>query len=211
MKGLLRKDFYMAVAYCRTIFIVLLLFLLLGVFEGASLFFIIYPAILMGTLPMTLYSYDEREHWCGYCRTMPVSSKDYVTAKYLFGFLSVCGYALLAALLSLIIQIPQGTFSIAIPLSRAGAALVTGLMGQCLTMPFLIKLGAEKGRMIYLVTLCIVCAAATFFQMYLPDGGLSIVWKMKVELAGMLAVLIVLWAASWQLSVKFYEKREFYS
>lgn len=208
MKGLLLKDFYMAWKYCRPFFFILLMFLVLGNLDTGNLFFIMYPAILMGMIPMTLYSYDERERWCTYSQTMPVSRQSYVTEKYLFGFLAVVFYAAILTIVSLILtKIAGREVCWSALLAEIGVILMLGLFSQIVTMPLLMKLGAEKGRMVYLLVIGVMCGviayAVTFYEL---DAG-RFADKNPGVGSGLL-LIFVLYFLSWLLSVRLYKKRE---
>ena len=84
MKGLIRKDLYMLWKYMKAMLIAVGVFAVLS-FAGNNdnLILTIYPGIITGMLPMTLLTYDEMEHFCPWCDSLPVTRKDYVTAKYL--------------------------------------------------------------------------------------------------------------------------------
>lgn len=206
MKGLLLKDSYMAWKYCRSFLFIVVIFSAFGTLGGENMFFLIYPAFLMGMMPMTLYTYDERERWCLYSRTMPVSGKTYVTAKYVFGLLAVLAYALFIAVLSLVKQAVAGGVLISIP-GTICMVLFTGLVGQSVTMPFLMKLGSEKGRLVYLIMIGVMCAVGSLIAssgLLTPAAFLG----MKLGFLTVLLIAAAMFVGSWILSVKFYEKRE---
>ena len=100
MKGLLRKDLYMTLAYFRIFLAMMALFLVVGYFAEDSMFLIIYPMIIGMMLPVSLLSYDERFHWNRTCDAMPCSRAQVVSSKYLLTLLSV----LLLFVLTMLIQ-----------------------------------------------------------------------------------------------------------
>jgi len=87
LKGLLKKDFCLSVSYCRSLFLIVIVFAVIGTLQKDNFFFILYPAIMVSMVSVTLLSYDEREHFCFYCAAMPVKRSVYVSAKYLIGLI----------------------------------------------------------------------------------------------------------------------------
>ena len=57
MKGLLLKDFYMAMKYCRTYVVIAVVFSLFSIWGNTS-FLIAYPILLASVIPVNLISYD---------------------------------------------------------------------------------------------------------------------------------------------------------
>ena len=58
MKGLILKELYMVKSYCKMHLLLLLGFGVLGILDGENAFFLLYPAVMAGTIPMTLLAYD---------------------------------------------------------------------------------------------------------------------------------------------------------
>ena len=87
MKGLLRKDIYMAAQYYRAVLLVVAVFLLLTIFGDGSLIFLAYPTMISGMLPITLLSYDTHFKWEQYSGTLPYTRAQLVTVKYLVGLI----------------------------------------------------------------------------------------------------------------------------
>ena len=104
MKGLLLKDWYMIAKYNRIFLLVLLVISAMLYFDGNTCFFAIYLCVLTGTLPVSALSYDDREKWCAYCQTMPVTRAEYVGGKYILGCLFAAAAVALSALPLLVYQ-----------------------------------------------------------------------------------------------------------
>ena len=64
MKGFLKKDLYLTISYCRSIFLIVAVFIAVGCVQTENYFFIFYPAIMVSLISVSLLSYDEREHFC---------------------------------------------------------------------------------------------------------------------------------------------------
>ncbi len=75
MKGLLLKDWYMILKYCRAFLVILVIFMGVSAVSESALFFALYPMILVTMVPVTLMSYEEKSGWNIYCDTMPSTRK----------------------------------------------------------------------------------------------------------------------------------------
>ena len=60
MKGLLLKDWYMMKQYCRYYLFCAVGFTALSVISSGNMFFVFYPCLLCGMIPVNLIGYDER-------------------------------------------------------------------------------------------------------------------------------------------------------
>ena len=108
MKGLLRKDLYMAAAFCRTYLLILVVFLAVGAVNNENSFFLIYPMIIGVMLPVSLIGYDERFKWHVACDALPVSRAQAVSSKYILTLLIVGLVFLLTMLVQAVVMIrPQ--------------------------------------------------------------------------------------------------------
>ena len=85
MKGLLLKDWYMIKTYCKLYLVMAVLFLAASFVSSDNLFFVFYPCLLCGMIPVNLLAYDERSHWTQYSCTLPYTRAQLVCAKYLVG------------------------------------------------------------------------------------------------------------------------------
>lgn len=206
MKGLLLKDFYLLTKYCRMIFIFVFVFLVCSPFFGSDYtLFIFYPCAIVSLIPMSLYSYDEREKWCDYSITLPVSKSQFVSAKYIIGLLCNLVMIFIVAIVQAFQMINTGVFT------RSGYfSIIVSLLSICLIapsilMPFIFKFGTEKGRIVYFIVIGSICAlfgifAANQMQFSSLLDGLNIIIIFLVSVG--------IYIASWLLSIHFYKKRE---
>lgn len=209
MKGLLLKDFYMAKKYCRSYLFVLVAFLAAGFF-GGNTFMMIFPALLIGMLPVTLISYDEREKWCLYCETMPYSKCQLVSSKYLLGLISVLAVTVLDVAVLTVGMMARNAENVGeiLLLNMSPAMIAVGLLGSGLVLPFIFWLGVEKGRIAYYLLLILISSATAFLTQVgaekdLPTSALdgASAWLIA-------ALAVVVYAISWAVSTVLYKKRE---
>lgn len=204
MIGLLRKDLYMAWAYCKTFLLILAVFIAVGLSGEENSFFILYPMIIGMMLPVSLISYDERFKWHLCCDAMPVSRAMVVSSKYILTLLTV----LLVFALTMLAQwfrlsrlgTPERIWEL------PGLLLPMGLVGPAILMPVIFRLGVEKGRLFYFVLVGVVCAAAVFFG----SGQNPVNPTAQVALPGwvLIPVSLGIFLLSWPLSIALYKRRE---
>lgn len=206
MKGLLLKDFYMTVKYCRILLVFIVIFSAASLADGNMGFFSTFPVLMAGMLPVTLLSYDEKEKWHIYSGTFPYSRTQIVSSKYVFGLLATLAALVLSASVLAVRSYTSGTFAAVSFLSTVAGMLAAGLAGSALVLPFIFKLGAEKGRIMYYVVIIAVFALGTAIQGVKTETGFTVGPLTLIAMTSVGAV--VLFAASWIASVFFYRKRE---
>ena len=209
MKGLLLKDFYMAAKYCRTYILIGVVFIAVS-FAGAdsqNMFFVFYPCLLCGMIPVNLLAYDERSRWIEYSGTMPYTKAQIVSAKYLLGVI-VQGAMLIAVGIAQAVRMHMaGTFQPGAYALIMSSILAMATITSSISMPFMFRWGVEKGRIAYYCMIGFVCAGGYLGSVFFTEGT-----QLAVN-QGMLMVILCLlgvgiYAASWLASIAMYQKRE---
>jgi len=207
MKGLLLKDFYMIMKYCRLYLLIAAAFILGSLGSDDTFFFIFYPCLISGMIPVTLLGYDERSKWCQYCGTLPYSKTQIVSGKYFIGlFVQIAVIALSAVAQAFRMNI-HGIFDTKSYLMLMELLLIMSFFSSSIALPFMFKYGVEKGRIAYFMMIGVVCAgsimgASLFRAMEINEVSVG-AWLWIFCIAAM-----VLYALSWYLSIVFYRKRE---
>ena len=206
MRGLIQKDFYLMFKYCKMVMLISLVFTCVPVFAGeGSAFIMFYPFVIATMLPVSVISYDERDKWNTYCGTLPVTRADYVSAKYICGIVIMLVLLVVGAASQYIAAVRAGSFSVAKYLSLLATLTLIGCAAPGFALPFVLKLGVEKGRIAYYIIIGFFCA----ISVWLPDnadfaqGGIGVASPVML-----IAAAVVIYAVSWYLSIHFYEKRE---
>ena len=202
MKGLMIKDFYMTLKYCKFLFLADVVFIAVSFFSADNIMFMMFPIIFSGVIPVTLLSYDERCGWNVYSGTMPYSRAQIVSAKYLMGIL--IGLITSAVILGLMILRMNifGEMNIAEALISVGTIFVTSMLLPAICLPFCIQFGTEKGRIVYFLVILLITAAVGGL---LGDG--SIFENVKVILPIIPAAIVLIYAVSWVISVVLYKRK----
>jgi len=207
MRGLLLKDLYMTKKYCKAYLLIIAVFVAVSFASNENLFFVFYPCLLCGTIPVNLLAYDERSRWLQYSETMPYTKEQIVSSKYLIG-LGIQIAVLLITGISQAIRMSIGkAFALGEYLVLMMLLLIMALLASSVALPFMFKRGVEKGRMAYYVMIGIVCAGSMIFSNLLSGG-----FQSEMKLNGILPIVCIvgigIYALSWYLSIVFYKKRE---
>ena len=206
MRGLLLKDFYMMIKYCKMFLLFAVVFFGAAIVEPDNLFFLVYPVVLAGMIPVNLLAYDEREKWDLYSASLPYTRSQIVSVKYLLGM----GINLFLFVLAMAVLTIQGmknhTLAMTENLELCALVFSLGLLSPMVVLPFSFKWGTEKGRIAYIISIAVVCGI--IFS--LTSGGIldSGLFQMKISALIVMVVMIVLYAVSWRLSIHFYQKKE---
>ena len=206
MKGLLLKDLYMVKAYCKAYLLIAVVFFVVSLSDNGNFFFAFYPCLLCGMIPVNLQGYDERSRFLQYSATLPYTKAQIVSAKYLVGLLTQVVVLVLIGVAQGVKMAVSGTFVFAEFAPMLLTALAISTLTPAIIMPFIFKYGVEKGRIAYYVMIGLVCAVGVPFSGVFKDasGGIS----SSVLFAAVAVAAIGIYALSWALSIRLYEKRE---
>ena len=154
MKGLLLKDWYQVRTSMKTMYLTVAFVLVIWVFStsNAYVFPVSYAAIFLGILPVNLLTYDQSVGWVEYGRTLPVSKKTLVAEKYLIGLFCAAAAVVIGGLFVTVIPLRTGTAPDEDVLSLLAGSVCAILLINGISLPLLYRFGAEKARMIYVLT-----------------------------------------------------------
>jgi len=207
MKGLLLKDWYMMKKYCRYYLFATVGFIILSLMTDGNMFFVFYPCMLCGMIPVNLIGYDERSRWMEYSSTMPYTKAQIVSGKFIIGLLTQLATMLVIGTAHTVKMVATGVF---IPGELAVLMLlllIVSTLSSSICLPFIFKLGVEKGRTAYYVMIGFVCGASALASGLLADQPASEL-QPSLVLAILAVVGIGVYVFSWYLSIAFYKKRE---
>lgn len=208
MVTLLRKDFYLI---GKNIWILIVSALFVSFVPRLENFGSVYLSVLTMTLPLTTMAYDEHCHWDKYLAMTPCRPETVVLSKYLF----TAGLAVAAIGFSLLICCAQAAaagaaYDMGETLAARVSPLVMVLTVNAVTMPTVFRFGVEKGRLAMIVLMGVIfgilAGGAQIIGMERMFGWMDRVSPAVLGLAAA-AVVIIMNAASFLLSVRFYRKR----
>ena len=196
MKGLFIKD--AAYMMSSRTWVISVAMMALLAFQGPS-FVLCYSAVLAVSMMQSTFNYDEFEGGMSFLMTLPVTRRAYVREKYAFAAVMCLIMTSSAAVISFIMQTVTGA-----PADQGEwpSGLISAL---AVSMPCIIRLGVEKGRMISTASMM-----ATFIIMLaIAKVGLLA----DVDLASFSAIVIaaaaVMLAVSYRISLGLMTKKEY--
>ena len=207
MKGLLLKDWYMVVKSCKAYLLISLVFIGASIMSDDNFFFILYPCILSGMIPVTLLGYDERSKWDQYCAALPYTKAQIVSGKYLIGMAAQIGMLVLSTVVQGIRMQVKGTFSWESFGSILSMLAAISFLAPAVSLPPMFRWGTEKGRMAYYISVGLICGISAFL---VSVSGITVLGSLPSSTAMLLLGLaaLVAYGVSWYLSIVFYRKRE---
>ena len=199
MKGLLIKDFLLMKNYKQ----VMLFMLVIGIFLGMNdiSFAAGYILIFVSILSMSTITYDEANHGLNTLFTLPISKSDYVKEKYLFSLI-ITG---IGFVLVLILSRFRNFMEIVTVLS-------TSLLLLSISLPFQLKEGNEKGRIVLFVVVFGFIFLFVFLNQFIPKFFESIETILNtldptMFSVGLLLTSLILYFISMMISIQVYNKR----
>ncbi|MEG2073455.1 MAG: ABC-2 transporter permease [Angelakisella sp.] len=212
MKGLMLKEYYLLKRYRKIYLLYILIFGAGATFTGNAGMYGAMAVIWMSTIPLSSFSMDEACKWDKMAVSSPVSRRQIVTSKYLVFVISA-----LAAMVMTLIMVGVGTLinpgDMNFLESFVSVLAAMTLMGTAtmILLPIVIKLGAEKGRMImglvFGLAFMIIMMMGAFTTISYNHGGQEQAIAL-MALVIMPLVMLVSGIISYLVSCKIYEKRE---
>ena len=157
MYGLMQKDLCLLFQRSRALIVLIGVGILMGFTTDGS-FVVGYLTMICAILTIGTISYDEFDNGYPFLLTLPVTRKNYVTAKYLFCLASnLAGWAAASVIFAGCCLVKGEGFRME-QLTEALAFLpVAGLM-TAVMLPLQLKYGAEKSRLALAVLAGVVVA-----------------------------------------------------
>lgn len=219
MLGLLYKD-QMTIwsSYRKNFLLVIVLYACMAF--AMDMPFLLYALVFVGGMYITsTLSFDEMSHWDAYVRTLPVSPRQIVGAKYLLslGWMGVS--FVLAEILLTVCDLIKGQPTENLLVNLAGCLVSLGLVliYYALTFPLSYKLGAARARSGVILAIGIsvglVCfaiyAAKTNSDTVFSVSTMSETALLFSLCGGIIGVGVLLYILSWVVSTAIYTKKEF--
>lgn len=201
MKGLLVKDLLVMIKSKK----VILFMLFIGIVGGINdiSFATGYILMVLTILSLSTISYDEANHGLKTLFTLPISKSDYVKEKYLFSLIITgIGFVFVTIL---------GCFS------KSGfmetlIILSTALFLLAISLPFQLKEGNEKGRIVLLVVVFGCTFLFAFLNRFFSEFFESIEETLNaldptMFSVGLLITSFILYFISMLISIRVYNKK----
>ena len=215
MKSLILKDLYNIGHNAKSmLFILLVLAVTLVPTSGGVEGYMITCAIMCSMMIVTTFAFDDSSKWTRYALIMPVSKKELVAGK--FAVLAIfCGVgSVFGLLVGLISRVAMD--KAALVLTETGElmllALVAWVIGFALgsmLIPLVLKFGAEKGRILLLVSVLVPTAILFGAYQLLAMLGVEFTDRLVLLLLCCSPVAALAWSyGMYQISCQIFKKQE---
>lgn len=218
MKGLLLKDFRFIMQQSRMFLIILFMIASFMIFQGADSapFVIAYTSMMGGILVLNTISYDEFEHSITFLMTLPITRKEYVKEKYVFGVLGILSLWGISTAVCLLVGLDRFQEIII----SALAILLVIMVSEMIMIPIQLKFGGDKGRIV-LIVIVMACVLLGFILKGCIQRGTEteiLYYKIAEAAASVsgwwytvaaIVFLVIETLVSYRISVRMIEKKEY--
>lgn len=211
MKGLLVKDLINLRALLKIYGAIVVVWFFISLWNGQPEFFSGIMVMFVVMIPITTLSYDDSCKWDLFAVASPVSRKQIVLSKYILMMIALVLSAGIAFAGNLLMgESPEESLFLATLLFPFG--IIIGSV----VLPIIFKLGAEKGRFVFVAVIAVIVALVSFAGPKLTavlnageflDTAISMgrwTWLGILTVAAVGLGLISMW-----LSGRIYAKKEF--
>lgn len=214
MKGLLYKDIVVLKKQISTLLLFVLVyggFCVAGVFDFSIIGALI--AVFGLTIPMSSVALDDTSHWDRYAAATPAGRKGIVAGKYLFTLLVILVSSLAGTAVMVLLSLAGLTDTP--PIELVGISLSCGtvtLLLDAILLPFLLKYGAEKARIISMITFVIIFGGAILLGGLMNNGAAMPQlpdWLVTALPAVFGLISVGGFALSFAISLGIYNRKEF--
>lgn len=208
MKGLLLKEFLMLKKGWVTLVIFFIAFGIGGV--GSDFICFMLP-LFVAILLYGHINYDEQSKWQQYSIALPYGRKMIVSAKYAaMAIGAVVSTVLVVLLYGVTVAMEKAEFSLKDLVGHLVLSLAIGIIYPTFFLPLAYKFNSEKGRTIMLFLNGASGAIAVFLASTIETTGILAKLSNYTNILPYIAIaaVLVLFALSWLISVKVYEKRD---
>lgn len=217
MKGLFVKDLKLMSGQKKFVFLVFLIACMLTA-TNSAMFVGNYLMIFCSVLVISTISYDEFDNGNAFLFTLPISRKEYVREKYIFG-LGVCMVVCFITTLVIV-----GYQSVVVEHYNWVEGIISSISGIFVSafllsfmIPLQLKFGSEKGRLVLAgisgiigVIGFVAVGTTKKFDIAIDEltHWLDAIYPGAVA-AGFVVVVLVMIVISYLISVRVMEKKEF--
>ncbi len=214
MKSLILKDLYNIAHNAKSMLFILVALAVFLIPTSGVEGYIIASALLCSMMTITTFAFDDNSKWTRYAMVMPVSKKELVAGKFIVEIIFCVIGSLFGLAVSLIGGLAMKKVSpdpvgigtlLLLALVAWAIALVTGSM----SIPLVFKFGAEKGRVLMLVSFLVPAGAC--FGGYRLLALLGVEWTESLVFALLCAspAAALVWSyVMYRISCRIFEGQE---
>lgn len=214
MKSLILKDLYNIGHNVKSMLFILVVFAVALIPTSGVAGYIFVCAILCSMMIVTTFSFDDNSKWTRYAMIMPVSKKDLVAGK----FIVLAIFCLVGSLFGLVVGSIAGLTIKSISFDLAGigellfltlTAWVVSIIYGSMSIPLVFKFGAEKGRVLLLISFLFPAALCFGIYQLFIILGIELTEHFMFALLCCSPIIALIWCyVMYQISYKIFTKQE---
>ncbi|WP_455521189.1 ABC-2 transporter permease [Parvimonas micra] len=131
-----------------------------GIYENTIFMIPLICAMIPLILTAISFGYDTKSNFEQYAFSMPIKKSSYVLSKLFFAF----AFGLIGSICIFILLIIQSIMTIEYIVFISIITLIASILMSAIQLPFILKYGAEKGRLIMVITYFAIFALSTFLK-----------------------------------------------
>lgn len=131
-----------------------------GIYENAIFMIPLICAMIPLILTAVAFGYDTKSKFEQFAFSMPIKKSSFVLSKLFFAFV----FGLVGSVCLFVLFIVKNEMSIDNIVFISLITLVVSVLMSAIQLPFILKYGAEKGRLIMVITYFAIFALSTFLK-----------------------------------------------
>lgn len=180
-----------------------------GVYENAIFMIPLICAMIPLILTAIAFGYDTKSKFEQFAFSMPIKKSSFVLSKLFFAFV----FGLVGSVCLFVLFVVKNEMSIDNIVFISLITLVASVLMSAIQLPFILKYGAEKGRLIMVITYFAIFALSTFLKEK-SDLLANIVelfskYSMVMIFIGILSVGLVIIGIAIKISISIINKKEY--
>lgn len=217
MKGLLIKDFKLIKMHRNYFAMIIAIAFVISLLTEDTTFMLGFISFITSMFTISTISYDEFDNGNAFLFTLPIDRKKYAAEKYVFGMLLGGCSLFLAIILAIILNLIEKSDTISNILISGGMLLPFILLLLSILIPFQLKFGSEKGRIVISAVFSIVFLISFVLGKSIGMLGINIAEVInRISLLGagglfilifVISMIVVLF--SMKISISIMNKKEF--
>ena len=214
MKSLILKDLYNIGHNAKSMLLILLVFAVGLIMSSGVESYIISAGVLCSMMIVTTFTFDDNCKWSKYALIMTVCKKDIVKAKFIvlviFCTVGVCVGTIFGVSGGLVMRkLVMSMESIVTMLFMAFVGLIVSVIFGSMSIPLVYKFGAEKGRMLLLVSFAVPLAICFIVYEILMLFGVEITDQLVFAILCVSPLIALIWVyIMYRISCSIFSKQE---
>jgi hypothetical protein len=210
MKALIIKDLLMLRKSLKIVAVMMVFYIILFMLTGSAEALPLVLTILAVTFSISTFNFDEANKWDRYALSGPLLRQDIVRAKYALTLLLTAAALLLSLLCMALLSLAIPLRSWAEILLIMSIEILIGLLDLAAVLPFIYKLGAEKGRLLLIPVLMIPFLAIVLIGKFAPPQLMLLLESYLRYLPALLGLVAAAgYYLSYRISLRIYLGKDF--